>query len=207
MAAAPHTGEAGRIIAAPTGPLIVAASVAGNDAPELSVVVPTLNESENIVDFLAAVRRTLDACLPGRYEVIVVDDDSADGTGTIAAGLMDGFPQLRVVRRQNEGGLAVAVAECCYSNSQRKAIGADVNVPAKTQICRDLFGDYASRIIVSTVEPDEIRSRAERAGLRATLLGKVGGSRLVLNYEGDRAIDVAIDELETAWRQGLPSLL
>ena len=109
MAAAPHTGEAGRIIAAPTGPLIVAASVAGNDAPELSVVVPTLNESENIVDFLAAVRRTLDACLPGRYEVIVVDDDSADGTGTIAAGLMEGFPQLRVVRRQNEGGLAVAV--------------------------------------------------------------------------------------------------
>jgi phosphoribosylformylglycinamidine synthase len=107
----------------------------------------------------------------------------------------------------SEGGLAVAVAECCYSNSQRKAIGADVNVPAKTQICRDLFGDYASRIIVSTVEPDEIRSRAERAGLRATLLGKVGGSRLVLNYEGDRAIDVAIDELETAWRQGLPSLL
>jgi dolichol-phosphate mannosyltransferase len=73
------------------------------------VVVPTLNESENIADFLSAVRRTLDACLPGRYEVIVVDDDSADGTGAIAAALMAGFPELRVVRRQNEGGLAVAV--------------------------------------------------------------------------------------------------
>ena len=73
------------------------------------MVVPTLNESENIVDFLAAVRRTLDSCLPGCYEVIVVDDDSADGTGAIAAGLMDGFPELRVVRRRNEGGLAAAV--------------------------------------------------------------------------------------------------
>jgi dolichol-phosphate mannosyltransferase len=109
MAVAPHTGEAGRIIAAPTGPLVIPANVADVDPPEVSVVVPTLNESENIADFLAALRLTLDACLPGRYEVIVVDDDSADGTGAIAAALMDGFPELRVVRRQNEGGLAVAV--------------------------------------------------------------------------------------------------
>ena len=39
-------------------------------------MVPTLNESENIIDFLAAVRHTLDHALPGRYEVIVVDDDN-----------------------------------------------------------------------------------------------------------------------------------
>jgi dolichol-phosphate mannosyltransferase len=90
-------------------PTIAASPVGGNTQPELSVVVPTLNESENIGDFLAAVRRTLDACLAGRYEVIVVDDDSADGTAGIAAGLMDGFPELRVVVRRNEGGLAAAV--------------------------------------------------------------------------------------------------
>jgi dolichol-phosphate mannosyltransferase len=47
--------------------------------------------------------------MPGAYEVIVVDDDSADRTWEIAAGLMPEFPELRVVRRQNEGGLAVAV--------------------------------------------------------------------------------------------------
>ncbi len=39
------------------------------------------------------------------------------------------------------------------------------------------------------------------------MIGKVGGPRLVLNYEEDRVIDIAIDELETAWRQGLPHLL
>jgi dolichol-phosphate mannosyltransferase len=109
MASVPQTGEAGRIIVAPTGLLIVPAEVPAIQPPDVSIVVPTLNESENIVDFLAAVRRTLDAALPERYEVIVVDDDSADGTGDIAAGLMDGFPELRVVRRRNEGGLAVAV--------------------------------------------------------------------------------------------------
>ena len=75
----------------------------------LSLVVPTLNERENIADFLAAVRRNLDEALPGAYEVIVVDDDSADRTWEIAAAPDARFPGLRVMRRQNEGGLAVAV--------------------------------------------------------------------------------------------------
>ena len=94
---------------APTGPLIVPAVDAGPDDLLLSLVVPTLNERENIADFLAAVRQTLDAALPGHYEVIVVDDDSADHTWEIAAGIAETFPELRVVRRRNEGGLAVAV--------------------------------------------------------------------------------------------------
>ncbi|MEO8595778.1 MAG: polyprenol monophosphomannose synthase [Candidatus Solibacter sp.] len=109
MARAPQMSEAGPVIAAPTGPLVVPSTGTGASQPLLSLVVPTLNESENIADFLAAVRDNLDAALPGRYEVIVVDDDSADGTCEIAAGLCAGFPELRVVRRCNEGGLAVAV--------------------------------------------------------------------------------------------------
>ena len=92
MAAAPRNGEAEQIIVAPTGPLIVPALAAGDAQPVLSLVVPTLNESENIADFLAAVRQTLDQALPGRYEVIVVDDDSADRTWEIAARLLEGFP-------------------------------------------------------------------------------------------------------------------
>jgi dolichol-phosphate mannosyltransferase len=109
MAVASPSGEAERVIVAPTGRLIVPAMPDTPGAPALSLVVPTLNERENIADFLAAVRRNLDAALPGDYEVIVVDDDSADHTWEIAAGLMTWFPELRVVRRQNEGGLAVAV--------------------------------------------------------------------------------------------------
>jgi dolichol-phosphate mannosyltransferase len=105
---APQAIESGVVGAAMTGPLIVAPT-GDPDPPALSLVVPTLKERENIVDFLAEVRRALDAALPGRYEVIVVDDDSPDGTCEMAAGLMDGFPELRVVRRRNEGGLAVAV--------------------------------------------------------------------------------------------------
>src|SRR5947208_1165856 len=109
MAVASPSGEAERVIVAPTGRLLVPANPDAPGAPLLSLVVPTLNERENIGDFLAAVRRNLDTALPGAYEVIVVDDDSADRTWEIAAALMPGFPELRVMRRQNEDGLAVAV--------------------------------------------------------------------------------------------------
>jgi dolichol-phosphate mannosyltransferase len=109
MAVASPSGEAERVMVAPTGRLLVPAMIAADDTPVLSLVVPTLNERENISEFLAAVRRNLDSALPGAYEVIVVDDDSADRTWEIAAGLVPNFPELRVMRRQNEGGLAVAV--------------------------------------------------------------------------------------------------
>jgi dolichol-phosphate mannosyltransferase len=108
LAAFQQSRATARVFDAPTGPLIVPACDA-SPAPLLSLVVPTLNERENIADFLAAVRQTLDAALPGRYEVIVVDDDSADRTWEIAAQLSETFRELRVMRRQNEGGLAVAV--------------------------------------------------------------------------------------------------
>ncbi len=94
------------VLTAPTGPLIVPRGGAG--AVFLSLIVPTFNESDNIADFLVAVRETLDATKV-EYEIIVVDDDSPDGTCEIAAQFLPDFPQLRVVRRQGESGLSSAV--------------------------------------------------------------------------------------------------
>jgi dolichol-phosphate mannosyltransferase len=91
----------------PSGPLIVPAQAAAEEV-FLSLVIPTFNERENVREFLEAARRVLDRAIPGRYELIVVDDDSPDRTWEIAAGLPD-FPQLRVVRRLGERGLASAV--------------------------------------------------------------------------------------------------
>lgn len=77
--------------------------------PFLSVVVPTYNEAANIEPFLAAVRACLDAGTAGGYEVIVVDDESPDGTGELATRISADWPNLRVVRRAGERGVASAV--------------------------------------------------------------------------------------------------
>src|SRR5438552_576339 len=95
------------ILAAPTGPLIMAA--ASDSATAFSIVVPTFNESENIAAFLCGLRDNLEPVLAGRYEIIVVDDDSPDRTWEIAAQALAGYSGLRVVRRRSERGLATGV--------------------------------------------------------------------------------------------------
>jgi chlorobactene glucosyltransferase len=64
------------------------------DAPFVSIVVPARNEERDIGD---ATRRKCEQRDP-RFEVVVVDDRSSDGTRRILAGLVDEFPGvLRVV--------------------------------------------------------------------------------------------------------------
>jgi len=107
----------------------------------------------------------------------------------------------------SEGGLAVSLAECCYSTIRRPAIGATAKIPSHLEVCKDLFGECSSRIILSTTSAFEVIQRAERAGLRCSEIGKVGGSRFVLDYEGQRAVDIRVEELEAVWRRTLPKLL
>ncbi|MBW4474120.1 MAG: glycosyltransferase [Stenomitos rutilans HA7619-LM2] len=85
-------------------------AVAGAIAPvRFSLVVPTYNESRNIERIVALLSDQLDAVLPHRYEIIVVDDDSPDDTWQIAERLTAHYPHLRVMRRQTERGLSTAV--------------------------------------------------------------------------------------------------
>jgi dolichol-phosphate mannosyltransferase len=75
----------------------------------LSLVLPTYQEKHNIELIVEQLADKLDHVLPGAYELIVVDDDSPDLTWSIAAELTAKYPQLRVIRRVDERGLATAV--------------------------------------------------------------------------------------------------
>jgi dolichol-phosphate mannosyltransferase len=79
------------------------------DSIRLSVIVPTYREAKNIADLVARLSHILDPLVPDRYEVIVVDDDSPDGTWQIAQQLTANYPALRVMRREGERGLSTAV--------------------------------------------------------------------------------------------------
>jgi dolichol-phosphate mannosyltransferase len=71
-------------------------------------VIPTYNECENIGLLLRHIHVVL--METGRpFEVIVVDDDSPDGTWAVVQDLVSEYPSLRVIRRINERGLAQAV--------------------------------------------------------------------------------------------------
>lgn len=75
----------------------------------LSLVVPTYNEGGNIRRLINILSNLLDQILPGKYELIIVDDDSPDLTWQIALDCQHKYPHLRVIRRQGERGLSSAV--------------------------------------------------------------------------------------------------
>ncbi len=74
----------------------------------LSLVLPTYNESANITALIDVVDGVLQET---PHEIIVVDDDSPDGTWRVAQGLTTKHRSLRVLRRVGRRGLSSAVVE------------------------------------------------------------------------------------------------
>lgn len=83
-------------------------------APELTVVVPTYNESENVPVLI----ERLGIVLAGvAWEVIVVDDDSPDGTAALVKSIAAADPRVRCIRRVGRRGLAGACIEGILASS------------------------------------------------------------------------------------------
>jgi dolichol-phosphate mannosyltransferase len=77
-------------------------------APELTVVIPTLNERDNVVPLL----KLLDAALSGiAWEVIFVDDDSRDGTADHIRAIGKFDRRVRCLQRIGRRGLSTACIE------------------------------------------------------------------------------------------------
>ncbi len=73
-----------------------------------SVLLPAFNESENITPTLRGLAAALrDVAIP--FELLVVDDNSTDGTGAVVEGLRGEIPEIRLVRNAPPGGLGRAV--------------------------------------------------------------------------------------------------
>jgi phosphoribosylformylglycinamidine (FGAM) synthase-like enzyme len=103
----------------------------------------------------------------------------------------------------SDGGLAVALAECCLS-SPGVRLGAVVQLP-RSQFRRDaqLFGESQSRVVLSVTPEhrDIVMRAAEEAGVPAAVIGKVGGERLTIEllvesgagYRVDHPVEVLYD--------------
>ena len=82
--------------------------------PELSVIVPTFNERENIEELV----RRLEHALTGiAWEVIFVDDDSPDETAEFVRSISLSNPRVRVLHRIGRRGLATACVEGMLASS------------------------------------------------------------------------------------------
>ena len=104
----------------------------------------------------------------------------------------------------SDGGLAVALAECCIMEPDR-TVGARIELHEGMRADAHLFGESQARIIVSVQEKDlsRLSEIAAKEGAPMRVIGEVGGRSLNIQS----ILDVPVDELSAAWRQGLEGWL
>jgi dolichol-phosphate mannosyltransferase len=72
------------------------------------LIIPTYNEAVNLERIVTAARAELSRVAAGSYRILVVDDNSPDGTGAIAATLAAAGDDVEVLRRPGKAGLGQA---------------------------------------------------------------------------------------------------
>jgi dolichol-phosphate mannosyltransferase len=72
------------------------------------LVIPTYNEAANLQRIVRAARSELERVAPERHRILVVDDNSPDGTGTIADSLAAQSEAVEVIHRPGKSGLGQA---------------------------------------------------------------------------------------------------
>jgi dolichol-phosphate mannosyltransferase len=94
-------------------------------APQLSVIVPTFNECDNVTTLL----RRLESALAGTaWEVIFVDDNSPDGTWNVVRDLARRDGRVRCIRRVGRRGLSGACIEGILASSAPFAAVIDADL-------------------------------------------------------------------------------
>ena len=80
----------------------------------LSIVIPTYNERENISKILEKLRKSLRNI---KYEIIFVDDNSPDGTSDEVQAFMKKSKNVRLIHRIGRRGLSGAIIEGIFASS------------------------------------------------------------------------------------------
>ncbi|HJT65721.1 MAG TPA: phosphoribosylformylglycinamidine synthase subunit PurL [Pyrinomonadaceae bacterium] len=104
-----------------------------------------------------------------------------------------------------DGGLAVALAESCFSSLGRDAIGAQVNLDGALNTTAQLFSESPSRIIISfdLASIDAVRAVVEKHKAPFTIIGEVSGQELQIAVNGEVVVTAAVADLESTWRNAL----
>ena len=109
----------------------------------------------------------------------------------------------------SDGGLAVALAECCFSSLNREAIGAEINLADSLTAPLALFSESPSRIVLSfpATASADVEQLAARENCQFAVIGQVGGTLLQIKLGEEEVISVGVNELENNWRTSLSKKL
>jgi phosphoribosylformylglycinamidine synthase len=101
-----------------------------------------------------------------------------------------------------EGGVAVALAEACVTG--KRPVGCEVTLTTSLRADQALFGEGPSRVLVSVEakRAREFEALMAESAIAWRWIGTTGGDRLRLRVGAATVVDVGLDQLEHAWRNG-----
>ena len=116
----------------------------------------------------------------------------------VRAGLVESSHDL------GDGGLAVALAECCFGPAE---MGAQVDLDSDLDPTLLLFHEGPSRVLVSTSQPEAVLAMARKNSVEAVDIGVTLKSRVLVRNRTETYLASSIEELKSVWSSGLTHLL
>jgi dolichol-phosphate mannosyltransferase len=142
---------------------------------DLTVVIPTFNERDNVAPLVALLTQALQ----GRaWEAVFVDDDSPDGTADAVRAIAEGQPNIRVLHRKGRRGLAGACIEGILSSSARLCAVMDADLQ-HDEACLPVMMDQMVDGVDLVVASRKVEGGSAEGGFSALRAwGSEGATRL-----------------------------
>jgi phosphoribosylformylglycinamidine synthase len=116
---------------------------------------------------------------------------------------------VRSAHDSSDGGLAVALAECCLIDRGRP-LGAkiDLSVFADLSARSVFFGEAQGRVIISSPDPAALQKIAIRHGVPATRIGEVASADAPLDIRfGDKRLVASLPWLDRLYYETIPDIM
>jgi phosphoribosylformylglycinamidine synthase len=108
----------------------------------------------------------------------------------------------------SEGGLAVAIAESCFSSLGRDAVGTSIDLRSNGLTNEALlFGELPSRIVVSFAEKDLDAVREAVGESPFDVIGATNSDTLKIAIDGEKLVDLPVAELDGVWESSLEAVI
>jgi phosphoribosylformylglycinamidine synthase subunit PurL len=173
-------------------------------AGDMIALLGTTNDDLSISRYAADVlgRSDEEMIAEGRVPVLDLERERAAQEACLLAaeaGL------LQSAHDCSDGGLAVTLAESCFSSLNRAAVGADIDLAGTLSTPARLFSESPSRIIVSFQEPalGYLEEIAARTRCPLTILGRTAPAQFRISADGEEVINLPLGQLEETWRTSL----
>jgi len=177
-------------------------------AGDLIALLGTTRDDLSISEYAATIEvKTLsDMINNGRVPTLDLEFERAAQTACLRAAEAS---LLESAHDCSDGGLAVAIAEDCFSSLNRRSVGADVDLTGDYDLTSRLFAETPSRIVISFDESvqRDIQEITAAANCPMKILGRVGSNRLRIQSDGEEVVNLTIAEMENAWRSSLKQKL